>query len=112
VTFGYFEYIFGVDDGLDREADPINGGKPFGAEGLKLARALSELTWTKREHRVTAGSRAHRRCSRIGAVRGSSLLKKPVDLIMLQAGTHDDEPTQASGCRDINVDWFDFGEWT
>ena len=35
MTFGYFEYIIGVEDGLDREADPINGGKPLGVEGLK-----------------------------------------------------------------------------
>jgi dipeptidyl aminopeptidase/acylaminoacyl peptidase len=111
VTFGYFEYIFAVDDGLAREADPICGGKPFGAEGLKNWLALSpEFKMDKVKTPLLllqpGPASVFRDWEPYAALR---YLKKPVDLIMLQSGTHVmTNPTQRLAAETINVDWFDF----
>jgi dipeptidyl aminopeptidase/acylaminoacyl peptidase len=111
VTFGYFEYLFRVGDGVDREADAINGGKPFGAEGLKNWLARSPEFNMDKVHTpllllqpgtpaVLAGWEPY------AALR---YLKKPVDLVMLQAGTHVmTNPTQRLASETSNVDWFCF----
>ena len=111
VTFGYFEYMFAVDSGLDREADAINGGKPFGPESLKnwLARSpefnmdkvrTPLLLLQPGTPAVLAGWEPY------AALR---YLKKPVDLVMLQAGTHVmTNPRQRLASETVNVDWFRF----
>ena len=111
VTFGYFEYIFGVDDGLDREADPINGGKPFGAEGLKGWLAHSpEFNMDKAQAPLLllqpGAPSVFADWEPYAALR---YLKKPVDLIMLQPGSHVmTNPTQRLAAETANVDWFRF----
>ena len=111
VTFGYFEYLFAVDSGLDREADAINDGKPFGAEGLRnwLARS-PEFNMDKVRTPLLLlqpGARAvFADWEPYAALR---YLKKPVDLIMLQTGTHVmTNPTQRLASETLNVDWFRF----
>jgi dipeptidyl aminopeptidase/acylaminoacyl peptidase len=111
VTFGYFEYMFAVDSGLYREADAINGGKPFGPENLKNWLARSPEFNMDKVHTpllllqpgtpaVLAGWEPY------AALR---YLKKPVDLVMLQAGTHVmTNPTQRLASETVNVDWFRF----
>jgi len=111
VTFGYFEYIFGVDGGLDREADPINGGKPFGAEGLKSWLAHSpEFNLDKAQAPLLlllpGAASVFADWEPYAALR---YLKKPVDLIMLQSGSHVmTNPTQRLAAETANVDWFRF----
>src|SRR6266699_1918701 len=111
VTFGYFEYISSVDGGLDREADPINGGKPFGAEGLKSWLAHSpEFNMDKAQSPLLllqpGAASVFADWEPYAALR---YLKKPVDLIMLQAGTHVmTNPTQRFTAETSNVDWFRF----
>jgi dipeptidyl aminopeptidase/acylaminoacyl peptidase len=111
VNFGYFEYLSWVDSGRDWEADPINGGKPFGAEGLR--------NWLERSpefnmHKVRTPLlllQPGRRVVSLGWEPYAALryLKKPVDLIMLQAGTHVmTNPTQRLTAETTNVDWFRF----
>jgi dipeptidyl aminopeptidase/acylaminoacyl peptidase len=111
VTFGYFEYISAVDGGVYQEADPINGGKPFGAEGLKTWLAHSpEFNLDKVQTPLLLLQPG------VSAVfadwepyAGLRYLKKPVDLIMLQAGTHVmTNPTQRLASETTNVDWFRF----
>jgi dipeptidyl aminopeptidase/acylaminoacyl peptidase len=111
VTFGYFEYIVDVDGGLDREAHPINGGKPFGAEGLKNWFAHSPEFNMDRVRTplllLQPGAQAvFADWEPYAALR---YLKKPVDLIMLQTGTHVmTNPTQRLASETTNVDWFCF----
>jgi len=111
VTFGYFEYIVNVDWGLDREADPINGGKPFGAEGLKHWFAHSpEFSLDKAEAPLLllqpGVQSVFADWEPYAALR---YLKKPVDLVMLQPGSHVmTNPMQRLASETINVDWFDF----
>jgi dipeptidyl aminopeptidase/acylaminoacyl peptidase len=111
VTLGYFEYLFAVDGGLGREADAINGGKPFGAEGLKNWLARSPEFNMDRVRTplllLEPGTRAvFADWEPYAALR---YLKKPVDLIMLQAGTHVmTNPTQRLASETSNVDWFRF----
>ncbi len=111
VTFGYFEYLLSVDTGIDEEADAINGGKPFAAEGLKnwLARS-PDFNMDKVQTPLLL----------LSAGVGSTLedwepyaalryLKKPVDLIMVQAGSHVmTNPVQRLAAETVNVDWFRF----
>jgi dipeptidyl aminopeptidase/acylaminoacyl peptidase len=111
VTFGYFEYILAVDGGLDREAEPINGGKPFGADGLRdwLARS-PEFNMDKVRAPLLllqpGPASVFADWEPYAALRH---LKKPVDLIMLQPGSHVmTNPTQRVTAETINVDWFDF----
>jgi dipeptidyl aminopeptidase/acylaminoacyl peptidase len=112
VTFGYFEYLISVDGlPVEREADPINGGKPFGAEGLKswldhspdfnLDKAAAPLLLLQPGvQSVFADWEPY------AALRW---LKKPVDLVMLQPGSHVmTNPTQRLASETVNVDWFDF----
>jgi dipeptidyl aminopeptidase/acylaminoacyl peptidase len=110
-TFGYFEYLLSVDSGIDEEDDAINGGKPFGAEGLK--------NWLTRSPEFNM-DRVQTPLLLLSAGVGSTFgdwepyaalryLKKPVDLIMLQAGTHVmTNPTQRLASETTNVDWFRF----
>ena len=110
-TFGYFEYLFAVGGGLDREADAINGGKPFGAEGLKnwLARSPEfnmDKVRTPLLLLLPGAPSVFADWEPYAALR---YLKKPVDLIMLQAGTHVmTNPTQRLASETSNVDWFRF----
>jgi len=112
VTLGYSEYLFAVDEEEEaRETDAVNGGKPFGAEGLKnwLARS-PEFNMDKVQTpllllqpgalAVFGGWEPY------AALR---YLKKPVELVMLQPGTHVmTNPTQRLASETINVDWFRF----
>lgn len=114
VTFGYFEYIFTADDGApgpDAEKDAINGGRPFGADGLRnwlahspefnMDKVRTPLLLLQPGIGVTLGG-----WEPYAALR---YLHKPVDLIMLQAGTHPmTNPTQRFNAETINVDWFCF----
>jgi dipeptidyl aminopeptidase/acylaminoacyl peptidase len=111
VTFGYFEYMFAVDSGLDKAADAINGGKPFGAEGLKnwlaqspdfnMDKVSAPLLLLQPGVRATFAD-----WEPYAALRYQ---KKPVDLIMLQPGSHVmTNPTQRLAAESINVDWFRF----
>jgi hypothetical protein len=96
---------------LDREADPINGGKPFGAEGLKAWLAHSpEFNLDKAQAPLLLlqpGAQAvFADWEPYAALR---YLKKPVDLIMLQTGSHVmTNPTQRLAAETTNVDWFRF----
>jgi dipeptidyl aminopeptidase/acylaminoacyl peptidase len=111
VTFGYFEYLLSVDSGIDEEADVINGGKPFGAEGLKNWLARSPEFNMDKVHTplllLLAG---------VGSTFGDwepyaalRYLKKPVDLMMVQAGSHVmTNPVQRLAAETVNVDWFRF----
>jgi len=111
VTLGYFEYIFSVDQDFDGEADVINGGKPFGAEGLKNWLAHSpEFNMDKVRAPLLlqqpGPKSAFADWEPYAALR---YLKKPVDLIMLQPGTHVmTNPTQRLASETTNVDWFRF----
>ena len=111
VTFGYFEYLFSVDSGLDREADTVNGGKPFGAEGLKNWLASSpEFNMEKvRTPLLLLQPGAASTFGDWEPYAALRYVKKPVDLIMLQAGSHVmTNPTQRLASETINVDWFRF----
>ncbi|MGB9406008.1 MAG: prolyl oligopeptidase family serine peptidase, partial [Terracidiphilus sp.] len=113
VTFGYFEYLFAVDGGLDREADAINGGKPFGAEGLKnwLARSPEFNMDKVQTPLLLLDSGAPTVAADWEPYAALRYLKKPVDLIMLQAGAGSHvmtNPTQRLASETINVDWFRF----
>jgi dipeptidyl aminopeptidase/acylaminoacyl peptidase len=111
VNFGYFEYLSRVGYGLDREADPINGGKPFGPEGLKnwlerspefnLDKVRTPLLLLQPGPQIVLSG-----WEPYAALR---YLKKPVDLIMLQPGSHVmTNPSQRLASETINVDWFRF----
>ncbi len=111
VTFGYFEYIFSVDTDLKREADEINGGRPFGTVGLKnwLARS-PEFNMDKVKTPLLllqpGPESVFADWEPYAALR---YLKKPVDLIMLQPGSHVmTNPSQRLAAETINVDWFRF----
>ncbi len=111
VTFGYFEYLSAVDSGLDREADAINGGKPFGADGLKnwLARSPEFNMDKVRTPLLLLQPGAPSVFADWEPYAALRYLKKPVDLIMLQAGTHVmTNPTQRLAAETTNVDWFRF----
>jgi dipeptidyl aminopeptidase/acylaminoacyl peptidase len=111
ITFGYFEYLFAVDSGLEQEADPLNGGSPFGTQGLE--------SWIRRSPDfkmdnvqtplllLQPGAQSvFEDWEPYAALR---YLKKPVDLVMLQAGTHVmTNPTQRLASETTNVDWFRF----
>ena len=109
-TSGYFEYLSSVDPG-DREDDAIYGGKPFGEEGLKnwLARSPT-FNMDKVQTPLLLLQPG------VPAVFGGwepyaalRYLQKPVDLIMLQPGSHVmTNPTQRLAAETINVDWFRF----
>jgi dipeptidyl aminopeptidase/acylaminoacyl peptidase len=111
VTFGYFEYLLSVDSGIDEEVDAINGGKPFAAEGLKnwLARS-PEFNMDKVQTPLlllSAGvGSTFEDWEPYAALR---YLKKPVDLIMVQVGSHVmTNPVQRLAAETVNVDWFRF----
>jgi dipeptidyl aminopeptidase/acylaminoacyl peptidase len=111
VTFGYFEYLFSVDGGLEREADAINGGKPFDAEGLKnwLARSPEFNMERVRTPLLLLEPGAPTVFGDWEPYAALRYLKKPVDLIMLQAGSHVmTNPTQRLASETSNVDWFRF----
>jgi len=111
VTFGYFEYVFAVDSGLDREADAINGGKPFGPESLKnwLARSPEFNMDKVRTPLLLLQPGAPAVLAGWEPYAALRYLKKPVDLVMLQAGTHVmTNPTQRLASETVNVDWFRF----
>jgi dipeptidyl aminopeptidase/acylaminoacyl peptidase len=111
VTFGYFEYLFRVGDGLDREADAINGGKPFGAEGQKnwLERSAEFNMDKVRTPLLLLQPGAPAVYAGWKPYASLCYLKRPVDLIMLQPGTHAmTNPTQRLTSETINVDWFRF----
>jgi dipeptidyl aminopeptidase/acylaminoacyl peptidase len=110
VTFGYFEYLFAVDSG-DWEADAINGGKPFGAEGLQnwLARSPEFNMDKARTPLLLLQPGAPSVFADWEPYAALRYLKKPVDLIMLQTGTHVmTNPTQRLASETSNVDWFRF----
>ncbi len=111
VTFGYLEYMFGVDGGLDREADAIYGSKPFAPEGLKnwLARSPDFNMDKVRTPLLLLQPGVPATFFAWEPYAALRYLKKPVDLIMLQAGTHVmTNPTQRLAAETINVDWFRF----
>jgi dipeptidyl aminopeptidase/acylaminoacyl peptidase len=111
VTYGYFEYLLAVDDGMDREADAINGGKPFGAEGLKnwLERSPEFNMDKVRTPLLLLDPGATTVIEDWEPYAALRHLKKPVDLIMLQDGTHVmTNPTQRLASETSNVDWFRF----
>jgi dipeptidyl aminopeptidase/acylaminoacyl peptidase len=111
VTYGYFEYLFAVDGGLDRSADAINGGKPFGGAGLKnwLARSPEFNMDKVRTPLLLLQPGAASVFGDWEPYAALRYLKKPVDLIMLQAGTHVmTNPTQRLASESTNVDWFRF----
>ena len=111
VTFGYFEYLFRLDIGLDREAVAINGGKPFGAEGLKnwLERSPEFNMDRVRTPLLLLQPGVPSVFSDWEPYAALRYLKKPVDLIMLQAGSHVmTNPTQRLASETSNVDWFRF----
>ena len=112
VTMGYFEYIFCVDwDLFEREAEQINGGEPFDEAGMKnwlsrspgfnMAKADAPLLLVQPGLLPLLGA-----LEPYAALRH---LNKPVDLIMLQPGTHVmTNPQQRLLSESINVDWFRF----
>ena len=96
---------------MAREADQVNGGKPFGAEGLKGWLAHSpEFNMDKvRAPLLLLQPGAPSVFADWEPYAALRYLKKPVDLIMLQAGTHVmTNPAQRLASETINVDWFRF----
>jgi hypothetical protein len=111
VTFGYFEYLLGVDDDIDREAKPINDGTPFDEKGLKnwLVRSPEFNMDKVRTPLLFLQPGALTTLSDWEPYAALRYLNKPVDLIMLQAGTHVmTNPTQRLAAETSNVDWFRF----
>jgi hypothetical protein len=115
VDFGYWEYLTLVDsstnDAAAREAEQINGGKPFWKRGL--------LNWWSRSPEFKMGNVASPLLlvqPGIQAVFADwepyavlRRLGKPVDLIMLPADTHPiSNPRARLAFEDITVDWFRF----
>jgi dipeptidyl aminopeptidase/acylaminoacyl peptidase len=109
ITLGYFEYLWGGDD--DPQADVMNGGRPFGTEGLtswlahspdfNMDKSRTSLLLLQPGPLAVFGG-----WEPYAALRS---LKKPVDLIMLQPGSHVmTNPTQRLAAETINVDWFRF----
>jgi dipeptidyl aminopeptidase/acylaminoacyl peptidase len=111
VTLGYFEYLFAVDSGFSREADAINGGKPFGAKGLKgwLARSPEFNMDRVRTPLLLLQPGVESTFADWEPYAALRYLKRPVDLIMLQSGSHVmTNPRQRLAAETINVDWFRF----
>jgi len=111
VTFGYFEYLLSADTGPDWDTDAINGGEPFGAEGLKNWLASSpEFNMDKvRTPLLLLQPGVESMFADWEPYAALRYLKKPVDLIMLQAGSHVmTNPTQRLASETVNVDWFRF----
>jgi dipeptidyl aminopeptidase/acylaminoacyl peptidase len=113
ITLGYFEYLFSVDDtgAIDREGDLINGGKPFGAAGLKnwLARSPEFNMDRVKTPLLLLQPGAQSVFGDWEPYAALRYLKKPVDLIMLPVGSHVmTNPTQRLASETINVDWFRF----
>jgi len=110
VNYGYFEHILAVDTVAD-DSDTINGGKPFGTEGLKSWLASSpDFNMDKvRAPLLLLQPGAESALGDLEPYAALRYLKKPVDLIMLQPGTHVmTNPTQRLASETINVDWFRF----
>jgi dipeptidyl aminopeptidase/acylaminoacyl peptidase len=116
VTQGYFEYILSVDFHVGaisfaRQEEQVNGGKPFTEAGRKSWLTNSpEFNLNKVEAplllvqpgllSVLVGWEPY------AVLR---YLNKPVDLIMLEPGTHEmTNPRQRLLSENINVDWFRF----
>jgi len=113
VNFGYFQYLVAADlggDALAKEAEAMIGTAPFG-NGLQRWLKLSpEFNMD----RVTTPLRIEA----VGPFSvlfmwepyaALSYLKKPVDLIVLQDGTHPlTNPAQRLVSQAGNVDWFRF----
>jgi dipeptidyl aminopeptidase/acylaminoacyl peptidase len=111
VNFGYFEYLSSLEDGLAREADAINGGKPLDGAALK--------NWIARSPEFNM-ERASAPLLLLMPGRGPVVadwepyavlryLDKPVDLVMIQPGTHVmTNPRQRFVSESTNVDWFRF----
>jgi dipeptidyl aminopeptidase/acylaminoacyl peptidase len=112
VNYGYLEYIINPDLGRAGpwEADAINGARPFGA-GLKSWLARSpEFNMEKVKAPLLLlqpGPEAVLEDWEPYAT--LSILRKPVDLIMLHPGTHVmTNPDQRLASETANVDWFRF----
>jgi len=111
VTFGYLEYLQGVDTGLDRDADAINGGKPFGPDGLRnwLARSPEFNLDAVKAPLLLLQPGPDSVLADWEPYAALRYLKKPVDLIMLPAGTHVmTNPAQRLLAETGNMDWFRF----
>ena len=111
VNFGYFEYLLAVDTEFVREADAINGGKPFEESGLKnwLARSPEYNMGNVRAPLLLLQPGIEALWADWEPYAALRYLHKPVDLIMVQAGTHVmSNPLQRLASEKINVDWFRF----
>lgn len=111
VTLGYLEYLQGVDTGLDRDADAINGGKPFGPNGLRdwLVRSPEFNMDKVRAPLLLQQPGPDSVLADWEPYAALRHLKKPVDLVMLPAGTHVmTNPVQRLEAESGNVDWFRF----
>ncbi len=114
VTFGYYDYIINVDQDPDiyaKEAEQINGGSPVEPEGLanwlvnspdfNMSKVKTPLLFLQPGKETVWSD-----WEPYAALR---YLKKPVELIMLQPGTHVmTNPRQRLASETINVDWFSF----
>jgi dipeptidyl aminopeptidase/acylaminoacyl peptidase len=111
VNFGYLEYLSGVDGGLDREANAINGGSPYGSQGIQSwLRQSPEFNMKKVRAPLLllqpGPAAIFESWEPYAALR---YMHKPVDLIMLQPGTHVmTNPIQRLAAETTNVDWFRF----
>ncbi len=113
VTFGYVEYILAASarsPGVSTEADPINGGPPFG-DGLQHWLANSpgfNMDKVKAPLLVLAPGRLNALAD-WEPYAALYYLRKPVDMILLQAGEHvQNNPVQQLATAGANVDWFRF----
>jgi dipeptidyl aminopeptidase/acylaminoacyl peptidase len=109
VNYGYLEHMFSVDSRED--ANKINSGDPLRSEGMR--------NWLVRSPEFNlAGVQTPLLLLQPGLeavfedwepYAALRYLKKPVDLIMLQPGTHVmTNPTQRLASEITNVDWFRF----
>jgi dipeptidyl aminopeptidase/acylaminoacyl peptidase len=111
VNFGYYQYMLGVDTGLIEENDRVNDGKPLGAEGLKnwMARAPAFNMDKVRTPLLIVEPYLRAVWADWEPYAALRFLKKPVDLIMLQDGTHVmTNPRHRLVSETLNVDWFRF----
>jgi dipeptidyl aminopeptidase/acylaminoacyl peptidase len=112
ITDGYFEYILRVDElVLGFEFDKLNEGNPYEEVGLKnwIARSPGFNLNKVQAPLLLVEPGLRSVLENWEPYAGLRYLKKPVDLIMLEPGTHVmTNPRQRVQSETLNVDWFRF----
>jgi hypothetical protein len=111
ITFGYFDYILNIESPYVRESDMVYGGDPFRAPGLEnylkrspgfnMDKVSAPLLVLNGGKDTVLGDWEPYAALRV--------LNKPVELIMMQDGTHVlSNPQQRLFSETTQVDWFRF----